>query len=251
MSRALCAARRPSSSAALSARDVPARRRRVEGTEYLRREALVRACAEPSRPQKQPDAEARMPHRRLTGGLAGASQMEGIRRLISARSVDRGDHHSADDAPGGLAGVELGIRLLVDHREPLVRMRTALYNDLLCDATSLPFVLRAVRRPCTTCGPSRTFPVCVGRAWRPGRRAVRTGGTCAGRRRSCRRGSRRWAHRVQARRTHRGPRRRDAGWGSLPMADRKASWSAPNITARERTVRHHSSPPPFTGDDDR
>jgi hypothetical protein len=57
--------------------------------------------------------------------------MEGIRRPISARSVDRGDHHSADDAPGGLAGVELGIRLLVDHREPFVRMRTALYSDLL------------------------------------------------------------------------------------------------------------------------
>jgi hypothetical protein len=30
-----------------------------------------------------------------------------------------------------LAGVELDIRLLVDHREQLVRMRTALYNDLL------------------------------------------------------------------------------------------------------------------------
>src|SRR6185503_7510924 len=30
-----------------------------------------------------------------------------------------------------LAGVELDIRLLVDHRERLVRMRTALYNDLL------------------------------------------------------------------------------------------------------------------------
>jgi len=26
---------------------------------------------------------------------------------------------------------------------------------------------------------------------------------------------------------------------------------APNITADERTVRHHSSPPPFTGGDDR
>lgn len=30
-----------------------------------------------------------------------------------------------------LAGVELDIRLLVDHRERLVRMRVALYNDLL------------------------------------------------------------------------------------------------------------------------
>ena len=30
-----------------------------------------------------------------------------------------------------MAGVELDIRLLVDHRERLVRMRVALYNDLL------------------------------------------------------------------------------------------------------------------------
>src|SRR5215216_6109227 len=47
--------------------------------------------------------------------VARAALREGVERLPVAE----------------LAGVELGIRLLVDHRERLVRMRTALYNDLL------------------------------------------------------------------------------------------------------------------------
>src|SRR3954468_24884427 len=47
--------------------------------------------------------------------VARAALREGVERLPSAE----------------LAGVELDIRLLVDHRERLVRMRTALNNDLL------------------------------------------------------------------------------------------------------------------------
>jgi transposase len=47
--------------------------------------------------------------------VARAALREGVERLPVAE----------------LAGVELDIRLLVDHRERLVRMRTALYNDLL------------------------------------------------------------------------------------------------------------------------
>jgi len=47
--------------------------------------------------------------------VARAALREGIEALPSAQ----------------LAGVELEIRLLVDHRERLVRMRTAIYNDLL------------------------------------------------------------------------------------------------------------------------
>jgi transposase len=46
-----------------------------------------------------------------------------------------------------LAGVELDIRLLVDHRERLVRMRTALYNDLLWHLHDL--------------WPEQTFPGCA------------------------------------------------------------------------------------------
>ena len=47
--------------------------------------------------------------------VARAALREGVERLPVAE----------------LAGVELDIRLLVDHRERLVRVRTALYNDLL------------------------------------------------------------------------------------------------------------------------
>src|SRR5919198_4351215 len=47
--------------------------------------------------------------------VAPAALREGVERLPVAE----------------LAGVELEIRLLVDHRERLVRMRTAVYNDLL------------------------------------------------------------------------------------------------------------------------
>jgi transposase len=47
--------------------------------------------------------------------VARAALREGVDRLPVAQST----------------GVELEIRLLVDHRERLVRMRTAIYNDLL------------------------------------------------------------------------------------------------------------------------
>jgi transposase len=62
-----------------------------------------------------------------------------------------------------LAGVELDIRLLVDHREWLVRMRTALYNDLLWHLHDL--------------WPEQAFPKCalLSRKWTGtiGRRLVR------------------------------------------------------------------------------
>jgi transposase len=62
-----------------------------------------------------------------------------------------------------LAGVELDIRLLVDHRERLVRMRTALYNDLLWHLHDL--------------WPEQTFPGCalLSKKWtsRIGRRLAR------------------------------------------------------------------------------
>ena len=62
-----------------------------------------------------------------------------------------------------LAGVELDIRLLVDHRERLVRMRTALYNDLLWHLHDL--------------WPEQAFPKCalLSRKWAAtiGRRLTR------------------------------------------------------------------------------
>src|SRR5829696_3705920 len=63
--------------------------------------------------------------------VARAALREGVERLPVAE----------------LAGVELGIRLLVDHRERLVRMRTALYNDLLWHLHDL--------------WPEQTFPKCA------------------------------------------------------------------------------------------
>jgi transposase len=63
--------------------------------------------------------------------VARAALREGVQRLPVAQ----------------LAGVELDIRLLVDHRERLVRMRTALYNDLLWHLHDL--------------WPEQTFPKCA------------------------------------------------------------------------------------------
>src|SRR3954464_4994514 len=63
--------------------------------------------------------------------VARAALREGVERLPTAE----------------LAGVELDIRLLVDHRERLVRMRTALYNDLLWHLHDL--------------WPEQTFPACA------------------------------------------------------------------------------------------
>jgi transposase len=63
--------------------------------------------------------------------VARAALREGLQRLPVAE----------------LAGVELDIRLLVDHRERLVRMRTALYIDLLWHLHDLR--------------PEQTFPGCA------------------------------------------------------------------------------------------
>jgi transposase len=80
--------------------------------------------------------------------VARAALREGVERLPVAE----------------LAGVELDIRLLVDHRERLVRMRTALYNDLLWHLHDL--------------WPEQTFPKCalLSRKWTGtiGRRLART-----------------------------------------------------------------------------
>jgi transposase len=79
--------------------------------------------------------------------VARAALREGVERLPVAE----------------LAGVELDIRLLVDHRERLVRMRTALYNDLLWHLHDL--------------WPEQAFPKCalLSRKWTGtiGRRLVR------------------------------------------------------------------------------
>jgi hypothetical protein len=161
----------------------------------------------PSRPQNQLDAEAVC---RMVGPLAALRERPdgGIRWPISARAIVA-IHHSADDAPSRLAGVELGIRLLVDYREPLVRMRTALYKTR--------FGTR------TTCGPEQTFPGCAladRLACRPGRRAARSGGSCAAPRGSRRRGVTQVGAAPAGRRTHRGRRRRDAGWREPMVAYR-------------------------------
>jgi transposase len=63
--------------------------------------------------------------------VARAALREGVERLPVAE----------------LAGIELDIRLLVDHRERLVRMRTALHNDLLWHLHDL--------------WPEQTFPGCA------------------------------------------------------------------------------------------
>jgi transposase len=80
--------------------------------------------------------------------VARAALREGVDRLPVAQ----------------LAGVELDIRLLVDHRERLVRMRTALYNDLLWHLHDL--------------WPEQSFPKCalLSKKWTGtiGRRLART-----------------------------------------------------------------------------
>src|ERR671932_973707 len=74
---------------------------------------------------------ADMHKRSHTLAAARAALREGLERLPLAK----------------LAGVELEIRLLVDHRERLVRMRTALYNDLLWNLHDL--------------WPEQAFPKCA------------------------------------------------------------------------------------------
>ena len=70
---------------------------------------------------------------RLMAGERRGGRDRGKSDLIDALAVARAVlREGVDRLPvAELAGVELDIRLLVDHRERLVRMRTALYNDLL------------------------------------------------------------------------------------------------------------------------
>jgi transposase len=70
---------------------------------------------------------------RLMAGERRASRARGKSDRIDALAVARAAlREGLDRLPiAELAGVELEIRLLVDHRERLVRVRTALYNDLL------------------------------------------------------------------------------------------------------------------------
>jgi transposase len=70
---------------------------------------------------------------RLMAGERRGARERGKSDLIDALAVARAAlREGIDRLPiAELAGVELDIRLLVDHRERLVRMRTALNNDLL------------------------------------------------------------------------------------------------------------------------
>src|SRR3954471_12479102 len=70
---------------------------------------------------------------RLMAGESRGGRDRGKSDRIDAVAVARATlREGVDRLPvAELAGVELDIRLLVDHRERLVRMRTALYNDLL------------------------------------------------------------------------------------------------------------------------
>src|SRR3954470_19025385 len=70
---------------------------------------------------------------RLMAGERRGGRDRGKSDRIDAIAVARAAlREGVDRLPvAELAGVELDIRLLVDHRERLVRMRTALYNDLL------------------------------------------------------------------------------------------------------------------------
>jgi transposase len=70
---------------------------------------------------------------RLTAGERRGARDRGKSDRIDAIAVARAAlREGLEQLPiGELAGVELDIRLLIDHRERLVRMRVALYNDLL------------------------------------------------------------------------------------------------------------------------
>jgi len=70
---------------------------------------------------------------RLMAGARRGGRERGKSDLIDAIAIARAAlREGVDRLPvAELAGVELDIRLLVDHRERLVRMRTALNNDLL------------------------------------------------------------------------------------------------------------------------
>ena len=70
---------------------------------------------------------------RLMAGERRGGRERGKSDLIDALAVARAAlREGLERLPVAvLAGVELDIRLLVDHRERLVRMRSALNNDLL------------------------------------------------------------------------------------------------------------------------
>jgi transposase len=86
---------------------------------------------------------------RLMAGERRGGRDRGKSDRIDAIAVARAAlRYGVDRLPvAELAGVELDIRLLVDHRERLVRMRTALYNDLLWHLHDL--------------WPEQTFPGCA------------------------------------------------------------------------------------------
>ena len=86
---------------------------------------------------------------RLMAGARRGGRERGKSDLIDAMAVGRAAlREGVDRLPvAELAGVELDIRLLVDHRERLVRMRTALSNDLLWHLHDL--------------WPEQTFPACA------------------------------------------------------------------------------------------
>jgi transposase len=86
---------------------------------------------------------------RLMAGERRASRDRGKSDRIDALAVARAAlREGVEQLPvAELAGVELDIRLLVDHRERLVRMRTAVYNDLLWHLHDL--------------WPEQTFPGCA------------------------------------------------------------------------------------------
>src|SRR5215204_6885242 len=86
---------------------------------------------------------------RLMAGARRGGRERGKSDLIDAIAIARAAlREGVDRLPvAELAGVELDIRLLVDHRERLVRMRTALNNDLLWYLHDL--------------WPEQTFPGCA------------------------------------------------------------------------------------------
>ena len=86
---------------------------------------------------------------RLMAGERRGGRERGKSDRIDALAVARAAlREGVDRLPvAQLAGVELDIRLLVDHRERLVRMRIALYNDLLWHLHDL--------------WPEQTFPGCA------------------------------------------------------------------------------------------
>jgi transposase len=102
---------------------------------------------------------------RLMAGERRGGRDRGKSDRIDAIAVARAAlREGVDRLPvAELAGVELDIRLLVDHRERLVRTRTALYNDLLWHLHDL--------------WPEQTFPGCalLSKKWttRIGRRLAR------------------------------------------------------------------------------